>query len=182
METSLPGVYAAGDVTGGLWGVRYLENAAARQGVTAAVNALGGDAKFNPLAVPRVVFTDPTVAAVGLRQEDMIRGGTGCRCGTAPVDAAAAAWTKGQLRGFIKINTYPETWRVSVRRGKIAGALVVAPEAEEVINLFALAVQMGLTVDDLVEIMPSFPSLGAAARLAALAFYTDPSRLSCCGS
>ena len=181
METSLPGVYAAGDVTGGLWGVRYLENAAARQGVTAAVNALGGDAKFNPLAVPRVVFTDPPVAAVGLREEDMIRGGIGCRCRAAPVDAVAAAWTKGQLRGFIKINTYPETWRVSVRRGKIAGALVVAPEAEEVINLFALAIQMGLTVDDLVDFLPSFPSLGEAARLAALAFYTDPSKLSCCG-
>jgi mercuric reductase len=70
---------------------------------------------------------------------------------------------------------------VSVRRGKIAGALVVAPEAEEVINLFALAVQMGLTVDDLMEFLPSFPSFGEAARLAALAFYTDPSKLNCRG-
>jgi mercuric reductase len=50
-----------------------------------------------------------------------------------------------------------------------------------VINLFALAIQMGLTVDDLVDFLPSFPSLGEAARLAALAFYTDPSKLSCCG-
>jgi mercuric reductase len=55
----------------------------------------GGDAKFNPLAVPRVVFTDPPVAAVGLREEDMIRGGIGCRCRVVPVDAVAAAWTKG---------------------------------------------------------------------------------------
>jgi mercuric reductase len=91
METSLPGVYAAGDVTGGLWDVRYLENAVARQGVTAAINALEGDAKFNPLAVPSVVFTDPSVATVGLREEDMIRGGIGCRCRAAPVDAVAAA-------------------------------------------------------------------------------------------
>jgi len=36
-------------------------------------------------------------------------------------------------------------------------------------------------VDDLVEFLPSFPSLGEAARQAALAFYTDPSKLSCCG-
>jgi len=181
METSLPGVYAAGDVTGGLGGVRYLENAAARQGVVAAVNALGGSARFNPLAVPRVVFTDPPVASVGLREEDMIKGGIGCRCRLATIDAVAAAWTKGSLYGFIKINTYPEAWKVTMKRGRIAGAIVAAPEAEEVINLFALAIQMGLSVDDLVEFLPSFPSIGEAARLAALAFYTDPSKLSCCG-
>jgi mercuric reductase len=181
METSLPGVYAAGDVTGGLWGVRFLENAAARQGVVAAINAMGGNAKFNPLAVPRVVFTDPPVASVGLREEEMISRGIGCRCRWAPMDAAAAAWTKGVLNGFIKINTYPETWKVAVKRGRIAGAVAAAPEAEEVINLFALAIQIGLTVDDLAELVPSFPSIGEAARLAALAFYTDPTKLSCCG-
>jgi len=181
METSLPGLYAAGDVTGGLWGVWYLENAAARQGVVAAVNAMGGNAVFNPLAVPRVVFTDPPVASVGLREEDMLSSGIGCRCRLAPVDAVAAAWTKGALNGFIKINTYPETWRVTMKRGRIAGAVVAASEAEEVINLFALAIQMGLTVDDLVELVPSFPSMGEAARLAALAFYADPTKLSCCG-
>ncbi|MGC9131972.1 MAG: mercury(II) reductase, partial [Pyrobaculum sp.] len=89
--------------------------------------------------------------------------------------------TRGSTAGFIKINTYPETWKVSMRRGKIAGALVVAPEAEELINVFALAIQLGLTVDDLVEWLPSFPSYGEAVRLAALAFYTDPTKLSCCG-
>ncbi|AAL64324.1 mercury(II) reductase [Pyrobaculum aerophilum] len=181
METSLPGVYAAGDVTGGLEGARFLENAAARQGVVAAVNAMGGNAKFNPLAVPRVVFTDPAVASVGLREEDMIKGGIGCRCRAAPIEAVAAGWTKGQTTGFIKINTYPETWKVSVKRGKIAGALVVAPEAEELINVFAMAIQLGLTVEDLIEWLPSFPSYGEALRLAALAFYTDPTKLSCCG-
>ncbi|WP_052886100.1 mercury(II) reductase [Thermoproteus uzoniensis] len=181
METSLPGVYAAGDVTGGLGGVRYLENVAARQGVVAAVNAMGGRAEFNPLAAPRVVFTDPAIASVGLREEDMLRGGIGCRCRLAPVEAVAAGWTRGNTGGFIKINTYPETWKVSMKRGKIAGALVVAPEAEELINVFALAIQLGLTVDDLVEWLPSFPSYGEAVRLAALAFYTDPTKLSCCG-
>jgi mercuric reductase len=181
METSLPGVYAAGDVTGGLGGVRFLENAAARQGVVAAVNALGGRAVFNPLAVPRVVFTDPAVASVGLREEDMLKSGVGCRCRAAPIDAVAAGWTRGKTRGFIKINTYPETWKITAKRGRVAGALVVAPEAEELINVFALAVQMGLTVDDLVEWLPSFPSYGEAARLSALAFYTDPTKLSCCG-
>lgn len=181
METSLPGVYAAGDVTGGLGGVRYLENAAARQGVVAAVNAMGGDAKFNPLTVPRVVFTDPAIASVGLREEDMIRNGIGCRCRAAPIEAVAAGWTRGRTAGFIKINTYPETWRISMKRGKIAGALIVAPEAEELINVFALAIQMGLAIDDLIEWLPSFPSYGEALRLAALAFYTDPTKLSCCG-
>lgn len=181
METSLPGVYAAGDVTGGLGGARYLENVAARQGVIAAINALGGKAEFNPMAVPRVVFTDPAVASVGLREEDMLRSGIGCRCRAAPIEAVAAGWTRGRVGGFIKINTYPETWKVSVKRGKIAGALVVAPEAEELINIFALAIQKGLTVDDLIEWLPSFPSYAEAARLAALAFYTDPTKLSCCG-
>lgn len=143
METSLLGVYAAGDVTGGLGGVRFLENAAARQGVVAAVNAMGSKAVFNPLAVPRLVFTDPAVASVGLREEDMLKSGIGCRCKAAPIDAVAAGWTRGKTRGFIKIDTYPETWKITAKRGRIAGALLVAPEAEELINVFALAVQMG---------------------------------------
>nr|KJR73367.1 MAG: mercuric reductase [Thermoproteus sp. AZ2] len=181
METSLPGVYAAGDVTGGLLGQgRYLENAAARQGVVAAVNAMGGKAEFNPLAVPRVVFTDPPVASVGLREEDMLASGIGCVCRLAPISAVAAAYASGELEGFIKINTYPETWRVSMRRGRIAGAVMAAPRAEELIHIFALAVRHGLTVDDLIDLVPAFPSFGEAARLAAIAFERDPTKLSCC--
>ncbi|MBP1448812.1 MAG: mercury(II) reductase [Thermoproteus sp.] len=182
METSVPGVYAAGDVAGGvaLSGGRYAENAAARQGVVAATNALGGYAEYDPLAVPRVTFTDPPVASVGLREEDMISSGIGCVCRAAPVSAVAAAWASGRPEGFIKINTYPETWRISARRGRIAGALVVAPNAEELIHVFALAVRHGLTVDDLIDMVPSFPSFGEALRLAALAFERDVTKLSCC--
>ncbi|CCC81077.1 mercury(II) reductase [Thermoproteus tenax] len=179
METSVPGIYAAGDVTGGLPGGRYLENVAARQGVVAAVNALGGSAEFDAMWAPRVVFSDPPVASVGLREEDMIRSGVGCACRLVTIDNAAAAWTSGRARGFIKINTYPE--RLRLKGGRIAGALVVSPHAEELINIFALAVRKGLTVDDIADWIPAFPSFSEALRLAALAFTTDPTKLSCCG-
>lgn len=183
METNIPNVYAAGDVTGGigLYGGRYAENAAARQGVIAATNALGDDAKYNPLIVPRVVFTDPPIASVGLREDDMISRGIGCICNMVTVDNVAASWTSGGLEGFIKINTYPDTWRVRVNRGRIAGALVASPKGEELIHVLALAVAKGLTVDDLIEMIPAFPSYGEALRLAALSFTTDVTKLSCCG-
>jgi len=176
METNLPNVYAAGDVTGGvgLYVGRYAENAAARQGVVAATNALGGDARYNPLIVPRVIFTDPPIAAVGLREDDMVRMGIGCSCRLVTLDNVAASWVSGGPGGFIKLNAYPEVDR-------IAGALVVSPKGEELIHALALAVARGLTVGDLVEMIPAFPSYGEALRLAALAFTRDVTRLSCCG-
>ena len=183
METNIPNVYAVGDVTGGigLYGGRYAENAAARQGVVAVVNALGGDAKYNPLVVPRIVFTDPPIAALGLREDDMISRGIGCVCNMVTVGNVAASWTFGGLEGFIKINTYPDTWKVRVGRGRAAGALVVSPMGEELIHVLALAVAKGLTVDDLIEMVPAFPSYGEALRLAALSFMVDVTKLSCCG-
>ncbi|MEM1597006.1 MAG: mercury(II) reductase [Pyrobaculum sp.] len=182
METSMPGVYAAGDVAGGVFlgGGRYSENAAARQGAVAAENAMGGSAQYNPLTTPRVVFTDPPVAAVGLTEEEMIASGFGCKCMAVPIDLVAAAWTSKRVAGFVKVNTYPETWRLSLRGGKIAGAVVAASHAEELIHVFALAVAKGMYVQDLAELVPAFPSFGEALRLAALAFQKDVSKLSCC--
>ncbi|ABP50773.1 MULTISPECIES: mercury(II) reductase [Pyrobaculum] len=182
LETSMPGVYAAGDVAGGVWlrGGRYAENAAARQGTIAAVNALGGHEEYDPAAVPRVVFTDPPVASVGVSEDEMITSGIGCRCAAVPIDVVAAAWASKRTSGFIKINTYPETWRVSMKGGKIAGAVVAAPHAEELIHVFAIAVKLGLRIGDLAELVPAFPSFGEALRVAALAFEKDVSKLSCC--
>ncbi len=182
METNIPNVYAAGDVTGGvqLYGGRYAENAAARQGFVAATNAMGGNARYVPETVPRVTFTDPPIASVGLREEDMISGGIGCVCRAVPISLVAAAWVSGATEGFVKVNTYPETWRVSVKRGRIAGGVIAAPHAEELIHVLSLAVAQGLTVDDLVDMVPSFPSFGEALRLALLAFYKDVTKLSCC--
>lgn len=92
----------------------------------------------------------------------------------------AAAWASKRTSGFIKINTYPETWRVSMKGGKIAGAVVAAPHAEELIHVFAIAVKLGLRIGDLAELVPAFPSFGEALRVAALAFEKDVSKLSCC--
>ncbi|MEL9991247.1 MAG: mercury(II) reductase [Thermoproteus sp.] len=182
LETSMPGVYAAGDVAGGvtLRGGRYAENAAARQGVVAAVNALGGSADYDPLVVPRVVFTDPPVASVGMLEEEMLASGIGCRCSAVPVRLVALARTSKRLEGFIKINTFPETWRVSMRGGRIAGAIVAAPNGEELIHVFALAIAKGMHTGDIAELVPAFPSFGEALRLAALSFEKDVAKLSCC--
>ncbi len=67
-------------------------------------------------------------------------------------------------------------------RGRITGALVVSPMGEELIHVSAPTVAKGLTVDDLIEMVPAFPTYGETLRLAALSFMTDVSRLSyCCG-
>src|SRR5262252_7727070 len=65
-QTSVPGIFAAGDVTGPPW----LSNRARAQGVIAATNALGGSARFRPERVPRSVNTHPELAAVGLTEAE----------------------------------------------------------------------------------------------------------------
>ncbi|MEZ0248359.1 MAG: mercury(II) reductase, partial [Thermoproteus sp.] len=97
-----------------------------------------------------------------------------------PGGGEVGAWTSKRTIGFVKVNTYPETWRLSVRGGKIAGAVVAAPNAEELIHVFALAIAKGMHVGDIADLVSAFPSFGEALRLAALSFEKDVEKLSCC--
>ncbi len=170
LETSAPGVYAAGDVVGKM----FLETVAAKEGATAAANALEGAKKtINYEHIPAAVFTNPQVATVGLTEEQEMERFHACACRTVEVARIPKAQAVKETRGLIKMVIHPEDSR-------ILGVHIVAPMAADLIHEATLAVKFGLTVDDIIDTVHVFPTLSEGIKLAAQAFTRDISVMSCC--
>ncbi|MCL6562769.1 MAG: mercury(II) reductase [Firmicutes bacterium] len=170
LETSVPTLYAAGDVTGEAQFV-YV---AAEAGAVAATNALGlGERRLDLSALPRVTFTDPQVASVGYTDEAAEAAGIPCTCSTLPLEYVPRALANRDVRGFIKLVVEQETERV-------LGMHVVAPEAGEVIQVGVFAVRFGMTLEDLTTTLFPYLTMVEGVKLAALTFHKDVSKLSCC--
>jgi len=169
-ETTVKGVYAAGDVTG----LKPLETVAAKQGYNAAHNALTGESRtLDYDLVPHAVFTDPQLAAVGWTEERETRELGRCWCRTLPLDEVPKAHAAGDTRGLVKLVVHPETKR-------ILGAHAVAVNAAEIIHVPVLAMRAGMTIDELIETVHVFPTYAEAWKLCAQTFYRDPKTMSCC--
>ncbi|MDN5931189.1 MAG: NAD(P)H-quinone dehydrogenase [Pseudonocardia sp.] len=151
-RTSVPGVYAAGDCTGLL----MLASVAAMQGRIAMWHALGeGVAPIKLKTVAAAVFTRPEIATVGISQRAIDAGEVPARTIMLPLSTNPRAKMQGLRRGFVKLFCRPAT-------GVVVGGVVVAPVASELILPIALAVQNGLTVDDLAYTFSVYPSLSGS--------------------
>ncbi|RTL62178.1 MAG: NAD(P)H-quinone dehydrogenase [Pseudonocardiaceae bacterium] len=151
-RTSVPGVYAAGDCTG----VLMLASVAAMQGRIAMWHALGeGVAPIKLRTVAANVFTRPEIATVGISQRVIDAGEVPARTVMLPLATNPRAKMRGLRRGFVKLFCRPAT-------GVVIGGVVVAPVASELILPIALAVQNGLTVDDLAHTFSVYPSLSGS--------------------
>jgi NAD(P)H dehydrogenase (quinone) len=151
-RTSLPGVYAAGDCTGLL----MLASVAAMQGRIAMWHALGeGVAPIKLKTVAAAVFTRPEIATVGISQRAIDAGEVPARTVVLPLATNPRAKMQGLRRGFVKVFCRPAT-------GVIVGGVVVAPVASELILPLAMAVQNGLTVEDLAHTFSVYPSLSGS--------------------
>ncbi len=172
LETTRPHTYAAGDVTGEAMFV-YV---AAHQGTVAAQNALAidGAAREEDLgAVPRVTFTDPAVAAVGLTEEQARAGGLSVHSATLPLAYVPRALANRDTRGFVKIVA-------EVGSERVLGVHILAPNAGEMITEATLAVRYELTLQDLRDTMHPYLTFGEGLKLAAMSFDKDVTKLSCC--
>jgi pyruvate/2-oxoglutarate dehydrogenase complex dihydrolipoamide dehydrogenase (E3) component len=151
-RTSVPGVYAAGDCTG----VLMLASVAAMQGRIAMWHALGeGVAPIKLKTVAAAVFTRPEIATVGISQRAIDAGEVPARTIMLPLATNPRAKMQGLRRGFVKLFCRPAT-------GVIVGGVVVAPVASELILPIAMAVQNGLTVEDLAHTFSVYPSLSGS--------------------
>ncbi|WP_073457329.1 NAD(P)H-quinone dehydrogenase [Pseudonocardia thermophila] len=151
-RTSVPGIYAAGDCTG----VMMLASVAAMQGRIAMWHALGeGVAPIKLKTVAAAVFTRPEIATVGISQRAIDAGEVPARTIMMPLSTNPRAKMQGLHRGFVKLFCRPAT-------GAVIGGVVVAPVASELILPIALAVQNGLTVDDLAYTFSVYPSLSGS--------------------
>lgn len=170
LRTSNPRIYAAGDVTMGPQFV-YV---AAYQGEIAADNAIGGLNRIVDLkVVPTVAFTSPSVASVGLTEEQAKQKGIKVKASTLPLEAVPRAIVNRETTGVFKIVAEAGT-------GKVLGVHIVAENAGEVIYAATLAVKFGLTVHDLRETLAPYLTMAEGLKLAALTFDKDVSKLSCC--
>ena len=147
-QTSLPGVWAAGDVTGPRW----LSNRARAQGEAAAANALGGTVKVREERLPRSVNTHPELAAVGLTEAEAAARGIQPAVGFADLAASPRALTLDRAAGALKLVVDPEF-------GEILGAHMVGVGASEVIGQVALAMQLEADYRDLTRVAHVHPSL-----------------------
>ncbi|MDQ6929716.1 MAG: dihydrolipoyl dehydrogenase [Candidatus Eremiobacteraeota bacterium] len=139
LRTSVPGIFAIGDVTG----QPLLAHRAMKQGVIAA-EVISGDksAAFDPVAIPNCVYTDPEVATIGLSEEEAKAAGYTVRIGKFPLAASGRARTMNESDGLIKLVGDAKT-------DLLLGMHIVAPQAESLIGEGVIALEMGATLEDI---------------------------------
>ena len=138
-RTSVPNIFAIGDVTG----APLLAHRAMKQGVVAA-EVISGDksAAFDPVAVPNCIYTDPEVATAGLSEEEAKAAGHEVRIGKFPLAASGRARTMNESEGLIKLVA-------DAKSDLLLGMHIVAPQAESMIGEGLIALEMGATLEDI---------------------------------
>lgn len=170
LQTSNPNIYAAGDVT---LGPQFVYVAAYEGGIVVE-NALGSaNKKVDLRFVPGVTFTNPSIATVGLTEQQAKDKGYDVKTSVLPLDSVPRALVNRETNGIFKLVVDKETQ-------KILGAHVVAENAGDVIYGATLAVQFGLTADDLKNTMVPYLTMSEGLKLATLTLDKDVSKLSCC--
>lgn len=172
LETTRKGVYAAGDVTGDPMFV-YVS---AYGGNLAAENALQGNTRRYDLSVvPRIVFTDPAVAAVGLTEAQARERGIDVAVSKLPMSHVPRAIAARDTRGLIKLVADEKT-------NLLVGAHILAPEAGEMIQAAAMAIRFGIRVDEIAAMIHPYLTNVEGLKLACQTFKKDVAKLSCCAA
>jgi len=156
METSLPGIYAIGDVTGKI----LLAHVASHQALVAVENALGGNEKMDYAVVPSGIFTMPEIGSVGLRENEAVEKGISIRVGRFPYRASGKAHAMGEIVGMAKVIADETT-------DKVLGVHICGAHATDVVHEGALAMKMGATAKDLGHMIHAHPTLAEAVMEAA---------------
>lgn len=169
-RTSNERIYAAGDVTLG----SQFVYAAAYEGGIVADNAIGGlNKKLDLSVVPAVTFMNPSIATVGLTEEQAKEQGYEVKTSVLSLDAVPRALVNRETTGVFKIVADAKTL-------KVLGVHIVSENAGEVIYAATLIIKFGLTVEDLKDSLAPYLTMAEGLRLTALTFDKDVSKLSCC--
>jgi len=159
LATSLPNVWAVGDAVGG----PMLAHKAMVDGRVAAENACGGTRAVDYRSVPRVIFTRPEVASVGLTEAQARQRGADVKVAQFPFSANPRAQILGETDGLVKLVCDADG-------GAVLGVHLLGPHVTDLIAEGALAVQLGATADDLAWTTHAHPTLPEAMLEAALGF------------
>jgi len=164
-----PGIFGAGDVTG-LGGFTHL---AYYHGQVIARRLRGIDARADHTAVPRVTFTDPEIASVGLSEEAARARGIDVVVASADPAESARGYIHDFHRGALKLVADRE-------RGVLIGATLVTPRAGEIVGELVLAIKLGTPLKTLADLIHPFPAFNRVlgASLEALAEKAAPPTMS----
>ena len=172
MSTTNPRIWAAGDVTGH----PQFVYAAAKQGAIAVENAFdGAGRRIDYSALPRITFTNPTIASAGITEAEAGAHSVECECRVLELENVPRAIVSRNTRGVVKLVAQRDT-------GRIMGVHMLADGAGDAILAGVYAIEARRTVADLAEAWDPYLTIGEAIHLAALSFSRDPSRLSCCAA
>lgn len=172
LRTSNPRIYAAGDVTTHPQFV-YV---AALGGNIAAENALrdaGREIDFETM--PRVTFTSPQIASVGLTENQAVEAGHAAMTSTLPLEAVPRALANRETTGVIKLVADEAT-------GRLLGAHILAEGAGEVIQAAVMAIKYRATTDEIADTYHPYLTMAEGLKLAAQGFRKDIEKLSCCAA
>ena len=158
METSVPDIYAIGDVLG----TYMLAHVASYEGEIAVENALGHRRAADYRAVPYCVFTTPELAGVGLGEREAKEQGLDYRVVRFPFSASGRALAMGETEGQVKMVCEKGS-------GRVMGLHIMGPRASDLIAEGALAIQLGATAEDIAQTIHAHPTLPEAVMEAAKA-------------
>jgi dihydrolipoamide dehydrogenase len=159
LRTTADGVWAIGDVIGGI----MLAHVASYEGVCAVENIVGhGDRIPDYHAAPNGIYTDPEIAHVGLGEKEAKDMGINVKIGKFPFAASGRALTLGQPEGFVKVIS-------DATSGQLLGAHIFGPRATDLIAEATLAIQNGLTLEQIDLTIHAHPTLPESLMEAALA-------------
>ena len=159
METNVKDIYGIGDVAGG----HMLAHVAMAEGRCAAQNAMGARTEMDYRAIPRCIYTDPEVAAVGLTEIQARERYKNVKIGQFPFRANGKALILDETEGMVKLIA-------DARYGQLLGVEILGPHATELIAEAVLGIQMEATVDDLASAIHAHPTLSETVMGAALDF------------
>lgn len=156
LQTNVEGIYAIGDVTGGI----MLAHLASKEGIVVAELAMGKASKVNYDVIPAAIFTSPEIGSVGLREKQAADKGLKYKVGKFQVRGLGKAHAMGEISGMFKIIADEET-------DKILGAHIIGPHASDLIHEVAVAMEKGLTVKDIAQTIHAHPTLAEGIMEAA---------------
>ncbi|MEN3185446.1 MAG: dihydrolipoyl dehydrogenase [Atribacterota bacterium] len=163
LRTSLPWIYAPGDVNG-----KYLlAHVAYKEAEVTVENILGGKRKMDYRYVPNCIFSFPEIASVGFTEEEAKTKGYEIQVGKFPFRASGKALIEGETEGFVKVIS-------EKRSGEILGVHIIGPHASDLIAEAVLAMHVECTPEELAQIIHAHPTLSESVMEAAEAVFGLP--------
>lgn len=175
LRTDVPHIFAAGDVVGHEQQSQLATPVGSQDGGIAARNALAGrrPRPVDHRVIPRVIFTDPQIATVGMTEQQATAAGHDCWCNAVPMSLVPRAGAIRDTRGVVKMVADAGT-------DEVLGVAMIGANAGEVIHEAAMALRFRAKLQDFIDLLHVYPTMAEALKIVALSRYKNPEKLSCC--